>query len=55
MLTIEWGLGLLSVRQDSGADLFGWWSMVALFGLCGDAGTERCEKLGMKQIQTCLN
>ena len=30
VLANEWGLGLLSVHQDSGADPFGWWSMVAL-------------------------
>ena len=33
MLANKWGLGFLSVRQDGGADLFGWCSMVTLMGL----------------------
>ena len=44
------GLGLLSVRQDGGADLFGWWSMVTLLCLWGHAGMERREILGIKHL-----
>ena len=55
MLATEWGLGLLSVHQDSGAGPFGWWPMIALLGLWGHAGMERCETLGIKHIQTCSN
>ena len=55
VLPNEWRLGLLSVRQDSKADLFGWQSMVSLLGLWGQAGMERCEKLEIKHIKTCSN
>ena len=55
VLTNEWGLGLLSVLQDGGADPFGWQSMVALQDPWGHAGRERCETLRMKQIQTFTN
>ena len=44
MLVNKWGLGLLSVHQDDGADPFVWWSMVNLLGLWGHAGMERHEK-----------
>ena len=47
------GLGLFFVRQDSKADPFRWQSMVALLGLWGHAGMERCETLGIKHMQTC--
>ena len=33
VLANERGLGWLLVRQDSRADPFGWWSMVALLSL----------------------
>ena len=33
VLVNKWGLGLLSVHQDDGADPFVWWSMVNLLGL----------------------
>ena len=38
VLANERGLGLLLVRQDSRADPFGWWSMVALLSLWGHTG-----------------
>ena len=54
MLANKWGLGLLSVRQDGGADPFGWLSMVTLLGLWRHAGRERRETLGIKHshVQT---
>ena len=55
VLSNEWGLGLLSVRNDSKADSFVWRSMVALLGLWGHAGMERCETLGIKHIKACSN
>ena len=55
VLPNEWGLGLISIRQDSKADLFRWQSMVTLLGLWEHAGMERCETLGIKHIKTCSN
>ena len=46
-------LCLVSVRQGSKADPFGWQTMVSLLGLWGYAGIERCETLGIKHIKTC--
>ena len=40
VLANKWGLGLLSVHQDSRADPFGSWSMVALLGLREHAGSK---------------
>ena len=50
VLANKWGLGLLSVRQDGEADPLGWWSMVTLLGLWGQAGIERRETFGIKHI-----
>ena len=47
MLANEWGLGLLSVCQDSKADTFGWQSMVVLLSLWEHTRKERCETLEM--------
>ena len=55
VLPNEYGLGLLSLHQDSKADPFEWHSMVVLLGLCGHAGMERFETLGIKHITTCSN
>ena len=46
----KWGLGLLYVRQDCGADPLGWWSMVTLLGQWGHTGMEKREMLGIKHI-----
>ena len=43
VLANEWGLGLLSVRQDSRADLFAWWIIVVLLSQWENTGMERYE------------
>ena len=50
VLANKWGLSLLSVRQDGGADPFGWCSMVTLLGLWGHVRVERRKTLLIKYI-----
>ena len=49
VLANEWGLGLLSVRQDSRADLFAWWIIVVLLSQWQNAGMDRYERNAKNQ------